>query len=82
MEIGKQISTGDFLVKGSKKEMRFFKEMFNNTVDKTIEINTKRIIEAVEDWYTIAPRYRTKEKLKEMIKKVGKKRTVKKTKKC
>jgi hypothetical protein len=42
MEIGKQISTGDFLVKGSKEEMALFKELFNGVRDKTILIAKRK----------------------------------------
>jgi len=42
MEIGKQISTGDFLIKGSKEEMALFKELFDKAKERTIKVAQKK----------------------------------------
>jgi len=38
MEIAKQISTGDFLIKGNETEMELFKELFDKNQEMTKQI--------------------------------------------
>jgi hypothetical protein len=67
MEIAKQVSTGDFLIKGNETEMELFKELFDKNQEMTKQIAKREESEEIFNGLILMAEQNNKPELKSLI---------------